>query len=490
MESKCHRLVAGRVEDANDQSHDLIYHGIVDDTPLLPSTSVQEAVTERVEPVAYGKTSFGLSVFNLMNAILGSGILGLPFAMAQSGIILFSLMLLVVAMMANYTIHLLLKMCDITGHRSYEDIGNSAMGVPGKLMAACAILLQNIGAMSSYLFIVKNEMPAVLKTFLHEDQSANSEWYVNGDYLVLLLVFFIILPLACLPKIGFLGYTSAFSILCMVFFTVGIVYKKFGFPCPIPITPGPNGSLENTLEDYMYYSPKDNQSDQCKAELFSITLQTAYTIPTMAFSFVCHTAVLPIYAELSRPTKRRMQNVTITSIGVCYTLYMIASLFGYLTFYEGINSEILHGYSLYQEDDLLLLIIRIAVLTAIVFTVPIIHYPARLAFMMIAGTVFPLLASRTSWKLYFLTTFILISVVTTFAICIPNIMEIFGVIGATASTSLVLFLPSLFYLKLGREELSSPSKIMAIILLVVSVALLILSLTTIIYGIVTKDTLT
>lgn len=44
MESKCHRLVAGRVEDANDQSHDLIYHGIVDDTPLLHSTSVQASI--------------------------------------------------------------------------------------------------------------------------------------------------------------------------------------------------------------------------------------------------------------------------------------------------------------------------------------------------------------------------------------------------------------------------------------------------------------
>ncbi|XP_063958487.1 probable sodium-coupled neutral amino acid transporter 6 isoform X3 [Lytechinus pictus] len=488
MEPKCHRLGGSCVEDADEQSNNIVYHGIMDDTPLLPSASVQqEAMTERVEPFTSGKTSFGLSVFNLMNAILGSGILGLPYAMAQSGIILFSVMLLLVAVMANYTIHLLLKMCDITGHRSYEDIGNSAMGVPGKLMAASAILLQNVGAMSSYLFIVKNEMPAVLKTFLHEDQTAN-EWYVNGDYLVLLLVLLVILPLACLPKIGFLGYTSAFSILCMVFFTVGIVYKKYGFPCPIPVTPGPNITLENMFENYMYYHPKDNQTNQCKAKLFTITLQTAYTIPTMAFSFVCHTAVLPIYAELSRPTKRRMQNVTITSIGVCYTLYMIASLFGYLTFYDGINSEILHGYSEYKEDDLLILIIRIAVLTAIVFTVPIIHYPARIAFMMIAGTAFPVASARYSWKLYFLTTFILLALVTTFAICVPNIMEIFGVIGATASTSLVLFLPCLFYLKLGQEQLKSSSKIMATILLVVSVALLILSLATIIYGIITKDT--
>lgn len=36
-----------------------------------------------------GKTSFGMSVFNLGNAIMGSGILGLAYAMANTGIVMF-----------------------------------------------------------------------------------------------------------------------------------------------------------------------------------------------------------------------------------------------------------------------------------------------------------------------------------------------------------------------------------------------------------------
>ena len=40
-------------------------------------------------PQFEGKTSFGMSVFNLSNAIMGSGILGLAYAMANTGIILF-----------------------------------------------------------------------------------------------------------------------------------------------------------------------------------------------------------------------------------------------------------------------------------------------------------------------------------------------------------------------------------------------------------------
>lgn len=40
-------------------------------------------------PQFEGKTSFGMSVFNLGNAIMGSGILGLAYAMANTGIIFF-----------------------------------------------------------------------------------------------------------------------------------------------------------------------------------------------------------------------------------------------------------------------------------------------------------------------------------------------------------------------------------------------------------------
>uniref|UniRef100_A0A8C9LEC0 Amino acid transporter transmembrane domain-containing protein n=1 Tax=Pavo cristatus TaxID=9049 RepID=A0A8C9LEC0_PAVCR len=60
-------------------------------------------------------SSFGLSVFNLMNAIMGSGILGLSYAMASTGVLGFSALLLMVASLASYSVFLLLSMCMQTG---------------------------------------------------------------------------------------------------------------------------------------------------------------------------------------------------------------------------------------------------------------------------------------------------------------------------------------------------------------------------------------
>ncbi|MEQ2162529.1 hypothetical protein GOODEAATRI_020658 [Goodea atripinnis] len=52
-------------------------------TPPLPSLKTRSNLSHQ------GNASFGMSVFNLGNAIMGSGILGLSFAMANTGIALF-----------------------------------------------------------------------------------------------------------------------------------------------------------------------------------------------------------------------------------------------------------------------------------------------------------------------------------------------------------------------------------------------------------------
>ncbi|MCJ8731075.1 hypothetical protein PDJAM_G00191690 [Pangasius djambal] len=77
-------------------------------------------------------SSFTFSVFNLMNAIMGSGILGLAYAMASTGVVGFSILLLLVSSLAAYSIHLLLTLCDQTGLSSYEALGERAFGKAGK----------------------------------------------------------------------------------------------------------------------------------------------------------------------------------------------------------------------------------------------------------------------------------------------------------------------------------------------------------------------
>ncbi|XP_042845777.1 probable sodium-coupled neutral amino acid transporter 6 isoform X3 [Panthera tigris] len=371
--------------------------------------------------------SFGFSVFNLTNAIMGSGILGLAYVMAHTGILGFSFLLLIVALLASYSVHLLLSMCIQTAVTSYEDLGLFAFGLPGKMVVAGTIIIQNIGAMSSYLVIIKTELPAAISEFLSGGHTGS--WYLDGQILLIIICVGIVFPLALLPKIGFLGYTSSLSFFFMVLFAVVVIIKKWSIPCPLPL---------NYIEQSFQIS---NATDDCKPKLFHFSKESAYAIPTMAFSFLCHTSVLPIYCELQSPSKKRMQNATNTAIALSFLIYFISALFGYLTFYDKVASELLQGYSKYLPHDVVVMAVKLCILFAVLLTVPLIHFPARRALMMMFFSNFPF-----SWTRHSLITLALNVTIVLLAIYVPDIRNIFGVVG-------------LFYLKLSREDFLSWKKL-------------------------------
>ncbi|XP_074501353.1 sodium-coupled neutral amino acid transporter 3 isoform X1 [Sebastes fasciatus] len=430
-----------------------------------------------------GKTSFGMSVFNLGNAIMGSGILGLAYAMANTGILLFLFLLTSVAALSCYSIHLLLKSSGIVGIRAYEELGYRAFGTPGKMAAGIAITLQNIGAMSSYLYIVKSELPLVIQAFLKAEPNSDL-WYMNGNYLVMMVSASVILPLALMKQLGYLGYTSGFSLSCMVFFLSAVIYKKFQIPCPFEEYSANSTAAHLSLNisshghEYNNGLVHENDDSHCSPRMITFNSQTAYTIPILAFAFVCHPEVLPIYTELRNPTKKKMQKVSNISILVMYTMYFLAALFGYWTFYGNVEPELLHTYSRIDPYDTLMLCVRVAVLTAVTLTVPIVLFPVRRA---IQHMLFP--TKAFNWLRHIAIAVILLTVINLLVIFAPNILGIFGLIGATSAPCLIFIFPAVFYIRIVPNEdepMNSVPKITAACFAALGVSFMVMSLSFII----------
>ncbi|XP_028431149.1 sodium-coupled neutral amino acid transporter 3 isoform X2 [Perca flavescens] len=430
-----------------------------------------------------GKTSFGMSVFNLGNAIMGSGILGLAYAMANTGILLFLFLLTAVAALSSYSVHLLLKSSGIVGIRAYEQLGYRAFGTPGKMAAGIAITLQNIGAMSSYLYIVKSELPLVIQAFLKADPNLDL-WYLNGNYLVIMVSAGVILPLALMKQLGYLGYTSGFSLSCMVFFLSAVIYKKFQIPCPFEEYSVNSTAAHLSLNvsshgnEYTNNLVHEDDNSRCSPGLFTINSQTAYTIPILAFAFVCHPEVLPIYTELRNPTQKKMQKVSNISILVMYTMYFLAALFGYLTFYDNVEPELLHTYNRIDPYDTLILCVRVAVLTAVTLTVPIVLFPVRRAIQQMA---FP--TQSFNWLRHIAIAVILLTIINMLVIFAPNILGIFGIIGATSAPCLIFIFPAVFYIRIvpkDEEPMTSTPKILAVCFTALGVSFMVMSLSFII----------
>uniref|UniRef100_A0AAR2K1Q5 Amino acid transporter transmembrane domain-containing protein n=1 Tax=Pygocentrus nattereri TaxID=42514 RepID=A0AAR2K1Q5_PYGNA len=422
-----------------------------------------------------GKTSFGMSIFNLGNAIMGSGILGLAYAMSNTGILLFLFLLTAVAALSAYSIHLLLKASGVVGIRAYEQLGYRAFGTPGKMAAGIAITLQNIGAMSSYLFIVKSEFPLVIQAFLRADNN-HGEWYLNGNYLVVLVTVSVILPLALMKQLGYLGYTSGFSLSCMVFFLSAVIYKKFQISCPFEEF-SHNSTAINLHSNVSAFTDHahsyDNghvvDEDHCSPRMFTINSQV--------LCYGCSVRVLEIHHP-GDPSQKKMQQVSNISILIMYTMYFLAALFGYLTFKENVEAELLHTYSRIDPYDTLILCVRLAVLTAVTLTVPIVLFPVRRA---IQQMIFP---NKTfHWLRHIAIAVVLLIFINMLVIFAPNILGIFGIIGATSAPCLIFIFPAVFYIRIvpkDEEPMRSTPKLVAACFAGLGVLFMIMSLSFII----------
>ncbi|XP_064140411.1 sodium-coupled neutral amino acid transporter 4 isoform X2 [Loxodonta africana] len=390
------------------------------------------------------------------------------------------IMLLAMAILSLYSVHLLLKTAKEGGSLIYEKLGEKAFGWPGKIGAFMSITMQNIGAMSSYLFIIKYELPEVIRAFMGLEENTG-EWYLNGNYLVIFVSIGIILPLSLLKNLGYLGYTSGFSLTCMVFFVGVVIYKKFQTPCPLPLLDHNVGNLtfNSTLSMHVVMLPNNSEAhndDKCQPKYFVFNSRTAYTIPILAFAFVCHPEVLPIYSELKDRSRRKMQTVSNVSITGMLIMYLLAALFGYLTFYGEVEDELLHAYSRVYTFDTPLIMVRMAVLVAVTLTVPIVLFPIRTS---VTTLLFP--KRPFSWIRHFLIAAIIIALNNIQVILVPTIKDIFGFIGASSATMLIFILPAAFYIRLVKKEsLRSPQKVGALIFLVIGIIFMIGSMALII----------
>ena len=101
------------------------------------------------------------SVFNLINAVLGVGVLGFPYAFKTSGLLLATCLVLFIGMATLFSVRLLLLSSQMTGKKSYEELARLLYGKPGELCIHFCIIVINLGAMVSYLNVLADVLSSV-----------------------------------------------------------------------------------------------------------------------------------------------------------------------------------------------------------------------------------------------------------------------------------------------------------------------------------------
>jgi len=126
---------------AEGQSLELAVLPSSDSMPVLDSqvsmekVGLVEAEEGQAQELGTGTGSIASTAFNFVNTIVGSGIIGLPFAIQEAGLFLGLIELVLFAVMTHYSVHILVKCGKAIGCDDYQETLHKTYGRVSSVIA-------------------------------------------------------------------------------------------------------------------------------------------------------------------------------------------------------------------------------------------------------------------------------------------------------------------------------------------------------------------
>ncbi|KAI0211936.1 putative sodium-coupled neutral amino acid transporter 7 [Lamellibrachia satsuma] len=177
-----------------------------EEQPLL-SHDVQTTPTDKSGGVG---SSWYASVFLVVNAGLGAGLLNFPAAFDQSGGMLVAILMQAVLMVFIVGSLLILVYCSTVHHSAtYQDVVYSMCGKGVQMTCAVVIVIYCFGTCITFFIIIGDQWDIFLRFAYGGDYC--HYWYMNRKFTMVSTSLLFVLPL-CFPKrIDFLKYARAQS---------------------------------------------------------------------------------------------------------------------------------------------------------------------------------------------------------------------------------------------------------------------------------------
>jgi amino acid permease len=106
------------------------------------------------------------SMVNLLNAILGTGVLGLPYCYKTCGVILTTVAILVSLAVCSFSLQALLYSSTVTSRYSYEDVAHATLGINGRRLVRFSTFVLLMGCVVAYINIISDVFSSVAGTIV------------------------------------------------------------------------------------------------------------------------------------------------------------------------------------------------------------------------------------------------------------------------------------------------------------------------------------
>jgi len=308
--------------------------------PLEISTSPKLSTPKKKSGI------FGASS-NLVNSIVGAGIIGIPYAFRQSGLIAGLFLLGLVAFLTDKSLRMIVELALwhplLKNHnvKTYEDLASYPFGKFGSGFILLNMFVLAYGAMVAYLLIIKDTVPTVLG------------WDNQLGKIMIMLLFSlgIMVPLSMQRDMASLAFTSLISVtadVILVFFVATYA------PCQKTVTDA--GGIVEVLKN-----------DSINPTLF-------IGLGILSTAMACQHSCFIVSGSLGDLTKKRWATVTGGSIGISAILCAILGTFGYLGFLQDTQGDVLNNF---DKDGTAANAARILLAITMFFTYPMESFVAR-----------------------------------------------------------------------------------------------------------------
>ena len=324
------------------------------------------------------------SIFNLVSTVVGGGVLSLPFTFSVMGVVFGPLALVASAAMSDFSIYLLLSMSRRQGDLSYEDVAAKTLGEPARVLLLVLLFLLTFLCAAAYFVLAADLLQPLLTAFVDTSLSNHlARFYVMVGFMC------VVGPLSFFRQLNALRFTSFLSILSISVLGMVLFYKLVtATPTHFIIHPSNATNVSASFVD-MYGVIMAGSGTGVGSAPIGLRNGTVlkhikvwpnsfndfmYALPISTVAYLCHFNVLPTNKELIKPTKKRIQRMIHSTIGICLSLYIVIAFCGYLFSLDLTCGDILNNY---KNDDPIISVGRVGLVITLAMSFPLLVLPCR-----------------------------------------------------------------------------------------------------------------
>ena len=296
-----------------------------------------------------GSASWISSVINLLNTIVGAGVLAMPLAMSHMGIIMGIFVILWAGLTAGFGLYLQTRCAAYLERGSSSFFALSQITYPNAaIIFDAAIAVKCFGVGVSYLIIIGDLMPGVVRGFATEEGLPP---YLIDRHFWVTAFMLVVIPLSYLRRLDSLKYTSVVALISIGYLIILVLYHF---------------SAHDTLPDDKYSTP-------LRVFRWAGPVPALSSFPVVVFAYTCHQNMFSILNEISNNSHFRTTMVVIASIGTAAAIYILVAITGYLSFGNEVGGNIVAQYAPSASAT----VGRAAIVVLVMFSYPLQVHPCR-----------------------------------------------------------------------------------------------------------------